>query len=246
MRDIHAELEQWDYDAPTTWEPSSGDILIGVVKGCSSRGSENAVETLTVQEEETGLLVAVLLDAPDLANLIRLQRPHAGERIGIKCVSSRAKDPSRFILMVDRDQIGEQPLPIPTGEDAPEAAELHDDDVEGATYEERSFIEQALHEDDPPNPEFASQEDDGALREIIRRQDEQIAQQARSITELESIITSAIPLLCNSAGPEASAKADEPPANNGMSKFALAITFVSSLSLALACYIAYLLLSAHV
>ena len=142
MRDIHAELEQWDYDAPTRWEPSPGDILIGVVKGCSSRGPENAVESVTVQEEETGLLVAVVLDSPDLVNLVKLQRPHAGERIGIKCTSSQADGGRYFVLMVDRSEPDAQPQCDQAPADEPGATEVYDEaeDVVGATDEERFFI----------------------------------------------------------------------------------------------------------
>jgi hypothetical protein len=248
LRDIHAELEQWDYDAPTAWEPLSGDILIGVVKGCASRGHQNAVESLTVQEEETGLLVAVLLDSPDLVNLVKLQRPHAGERIGIKCMSSQADGSRCFVLMVDRSEREAQPQCDQTPAEAPEAAEEYDEteNVAGATDEERSFIEQALLQDDfTSDPKLTSPpESDATLREIIRRQDEQIARQAENVRELERMLASAIPLIGNAPEPEAFVypAVEESITDSGVSTFELAIVFMSSLSLALAGYLAYVLL----
>lgn len=235
MRDIHAELEQWDYDAPTRWEPSPGDILTGVVKGCSSRGPGNALESVTVAEEETGLLVAVVLDSPHLADLVKLQRPHVGERIGIKCMSSQPDGGPHFVLMVDRTEPEAQPQCDQEPADEPEAAEVDDEaeDMEGATHEEREFIEQALLQDDftsDPKPTFPP-ESDATLREIIQRQDDQIERQAQNVRELERILASAIPLI-GTAG-------EESDTQSGVNRFALVTIFVSSFSLALAGYLAY-------
>ena len=277
MRDIQTELEQWDSDAPTYWEPNAGDILIGIVKGYSSQGSGES-ETLTIQEEETGLLVAVPLDSPDLVNLIKLQRPHTGERIGIKYLHPQTDNGASFVLMVDRaaqqpEANANQPAadspqlpdlrdvidPVDAVADSSELPDLRDvidplssEEMEGTTDEERSFIENALLEEpavpDPPAFQQPSMiYSDGMLREIIRRQDEHIAQQAENIRELEGILASAIPLLCSGSepAPPAPTETEQSLPNDGFGRFRIAITIVSSMSLALAGYLAYVLLWAR-
>jgi len=200
LRNIHAELENWDQNAPIEWKPSTGDILIGVVTGCPTRGPGLAVESVTIQQEQTDILVAVSLDSPHLANLFKLQRPHPGERIGIKCLEAHPdSNESRFVLMVDRAEVDGpadeyQPLPLDESED-PDSAVM--------TEQERLFIEEALIDrsddasDPPDNDPEPALESAYALRTIMRHQQEEIARQVESLRGLESMLAQAIPLIAS-------------------------------------------------
>lgn len=191
MRDILTELENWDSNAPVDWNPSSGDILIGVVTGYTSGTSKLESARLSVKEEETGISVTVRLDNPRLANLIKLQRPHLGERIGIKCADSQ-----NYILMVDRlvEQTDQQSSPVEQQfNDIPNEVE---DDSFGATQEERSFIEQSLTGSSTPDTTEAQTAqpigNESVLEQIIQMQKEQITRQSETISKLESLLATAI------------------------------------------------------
>ncbi len=240
MRDIYAELEQWNYDATTRWEPSTGDILIGVVKGCSPCGIGNTLESIIVQEEDTELLVAVMLESPDLNKLVKLQRPRINERIGIKCTSSQLEGGQHFVLMVDRSAPYQEIKCVQE-----EVCYDECEDVVGATDEERCFIEQALLQDDCNfDAKSASVLNiDSHLREIIDRQDVQIAQQTVNVRELERIIASAIPLLGKSPETKVpvSTPTEESKTEHRYSRIFLFLVFLSSLSIALAGYLSYVM-----
>lgn len=204
-----------------------------------------------MQEEETGLPIAVVLDSPDLAKIAKVQRPREGERIGIKCVSSPADGDPRFVLVLDRAKPEPQPKKAKPPKEEPEPIDVDDEAEEsvGATEEERLFIEQALMEDDhaiPAAAQTAPQNSDSALREIIDRQDEQMARQAEYIRELQGLLGMAIPLLRGSSEPEPlpCTAVEEPPTKTRVSPFAVAIFCISSLSLGLAGYLTYVLVLA--
>lgn len=241
MRDIQAELEQWDYDAPTKWEPAEGNILVGRVIECSSdiRGQDDDV--LIIQEEDTQLQVAVALDAPQLAKLVKLQRPHPGERVGIKRLSSSNTNEKQYILMVDRSAVNPTRKDKPTEDDAYNLA----DNSTGATAEERSFIEQALMDSgftvDTQTP--ISMDSENTLREIIKRQDEHIARQMESVRELAHTLASTIPQIRPTAETETPRITSEiePQTKGKIDKLALAMTFASSFLLVLTAFLFYIL-----
>jgi hypothetical protein len=200
LRSLRAELENWNYDAPTEWNPGPDDILVGEVKEYSSHDwNQGVVETLTVQEEETGSLVLVRLDSEQLANLIKLQRPRVGDRIGLKNVGMQSgSGDNHYVLMVDR-----QPA---AGSDSPEAqtsrsqqnVEVTEEDEDtAATLEERLFIEQELDKTPTPTIQDASSlpGTESALREIINRQDQEIRRQAEMLDKLESMLATSIQYL---------------------------------------------------
>jgi hypothetical protein len=198
------------------------------------------LESIIVQEEDTGLLVAVMLDSPDLAKLVKLQRPRIEERIGIKCTSSHLDSGQHFVLMVDRSA-PDQEIKCVQEDGCYDECE----DVTGATDEERFFIEQALQQDDcnPDAKPTTILNIDSPLREIIDRQDEQIAQQTENVRELERIIASAIPLIGKVSETKAPicATAEESKTERWHSRIIFLLVFVSSLSMALAGYLAYVM-----
>lgn len=167
-------------------------------------------------------MVSLPLDNPHLANLIKLQRPHVGERIGIKYADSQ-----HYVLMLDR--LAERA----DLQGSPYEQQLHNtqievqDDSYGATEEERNFIEQALTENlasDTIETHIAESAGiESALRQIIQIQQEQITRQTDTISKLEELLASAIEKLGNKTQPIPPAAA-RPTANYP----ALLIWFFSS------------------
>lgn len=136
MRDLRAELRDWKDTDPIRWQPDEGGILVGFLRDplpadCDSlEGAQ-----VTIEEERTGIAIAVDLNSPVLAGLFDLHHPRVRDRIGIKYTGTDASGVARFIMVIDRD-------PAP---DAPA-----DEDTEGATAEERDYIEQMMADTSPP------------------------------------------------------------------------------------------------
>lgn len=214
MRSLRAELENWNYDAPTQWNPGNGDILVGTVKSYSScEASEGVFETLTVQEEDTGALALVRLDDPELANLVKLQRPRVGDRIGFKYAGKHSdKSDNHYVLMVDRQEDSSEPTLSDTlaKEIQPPEETAGYDETTGATAEERLFIEQGLDTsvpafdfDDTHSDVAGISGTESSFNEIIKRQDDEIHRQAEIIEKLEGMLSAAIPLIGGKTAVEA-------------------------------------------
>jgi hypothetical protein len=202
MRDLHAELEKWNEDALTEWDPGAGDILVGVVES-QSQGDACGIDSITVKEEETGTPILVKIDSPQLACLLTLQRPNVGERIGLKYNGKKNETgEKRYVLMVDREHI---PDVTEASECTASVSDECVDDFVGATAEERLFIEQSLEDQSAAFETCMVDEvpvsSDLTLREIIRRQDEEILRQSGNIERLETMLASAIPLISNKVVP---------------------------------------------
>ncbi len=146
MRDLRAELRDWHDDDPIRWQPDEGDILVGFLREpLPAEGDDLEGKQIIIEEERTGIGVTVELDSPMLAGLFDLHRPRARDRIGIKRIGCGADQSRRYIMVVDRDP-------------APDSAA--EDDMTGATSEERDYIEQMMEQDaDEPDIQEVSPTD---------------------------------------------------------------------------------------
>lgn len=137
MRDLRAELKDWTDGTPIEWQPSDGDILVGFLRERLTDAS--GAECIVVEEERTGIPVALSLDSPMLRSLLEIHNPRGSERIGIKCIGLDADGTRRFVMVLDRWATNE-------GE-----AETDEDETGGASAEERDYIEQMMQGGGLPN-----------------------------------------------------------------------------------------------
>lgn len=195
MRDLRAELQSWQEDAPVEWTPKEGDIIVGFVRSVPSSdpraGSDAA---FFVCEERTMTPVRVNLDSAQLVVLIELHNPAENERVGIKYVGRDQDGQKRYQMIVDRGAAERQPASEPTPGRS-ETDSCGDDDSAAATPEEKDYIERMLSaglQTSEAGQEQAGAEQ-GHLQGLIRRQEEELARQTRALERLEAMICSPPP-----------------------------------------------------
>src|SRR5215471_17069616 len=103
-RDLHTELATLPDEWPPAWKPVAGEILVGVVQRYAQGPTPYGwVHTVLVTEERTGDVWSLWLSSTVLLQQFQQQRPHPGERIGLKY---QGKDPEKgyhkYRLVVDR------------------------------------------------------------------------------------------------------------------------------------------------
>lgn len=181
MRDLRAELRNWDDSAPIEWKPVKGDILVGFVREPAGFDASGAVTSpVVVEEERTGIPFLLQLDSPQLAVLFELHNPRPTDRIGIKCTGEEPEGSTRFIMMIDRDSRS-----VSAGTPASQ-----DDAYSGATPEERSFIEQMLSDETSSDDSYECPADEGPhIMGVLSREQKCLDRQTKSLERLEAIIS---------------------------------------------------------
>lgn len=211
MRDLRAELQSWQEDAPVEWTPKEGDIIVGFVRSTPST-DPNACSgaAFFVCEERAMTPVRVNLDSAQLAVLIELHNPTENERVGIKYVGRDQDGQKRYQMIVDRaaadrDEAPEAPLSRPSDTGA-----RRDDDSAAATPEEKDYIERMLSAGLPASEAEPAQDsaEQDHLQGLIRRQEEELARQTRALERLEAMICSPPP----DSRPADDSESDDAPA----------------------------------
>jgi len=135
MRDLRAELDDWDGAYPDAWRPRAGETLVGVVKNYTTAENQyGEVAVCTVSEEETGKAVAVWLSSAVLLSLFKRHKPKVGERIGLKYGGTRPE--KGYKLVVDRPEEAEPDFDSLIGNsDAPEEPDPFSDTRSASAFE---------------------------------------------------------------------------------------------------------------
>jgi len=137
MRDLRAELDDWDGAYPDAWRPQAGETLVGVVKNyTTASGQYGEVAVCTIAEEETGECVAVWLSSAVLLSLFKRHKPKVGERIGLKYGGTHPeKGYKLYALVVDRPEEAEPDFDSLLGDsDAPAEPDPFSDTSDASAF----------------------------------------------------------------------------------------------------------------
>lgn len=103
MRNLEAELNEWDGEWPAGWRPRDGETLIGTIRRYSTGQSAYGPVRTAIVERGDGSRVSVWLSSTVLLALFQQEKPKVGERVGIKCLGKHPeKGYRRWSLIVDR------------------------------------------------------------------------------------------------------------------------------------------------
>lgn len=199
MRDLRAELKSRPDDDPVEWTPKEGDIIVGFVRSTpSAHADTGSASAFLVCEERAMTPVRVNLDSPQLTALLELHNPHENERVGIKYVGVDGSGVKRYQMIVDRAAYsGTEPAQVAPPEvspsEPPAAGVDHEDDSAAATPEEKDYIKRMLSAGAKVDHDPAESVGQDHLRGLIRRQEEELDRQTRTLQRLEAMICSAVP-----------------------------------------------------
>lgn len=183
MRNLRAELREWNDDAPIPWIPSDGDILVGYIRKPASFDSDgHGVNDVIIEEERTGIQMSVDLAFDQLAALFELHNPRLHERIGIKCLGRNEQGQIRFVLIIDRNNPAGLNMEISSS-----AVEIDDMECQ-TTAEERDFITEMLSEDNPEVSDSFEECSERRIIGLIERNQNELENDRKALKHLETLV----------------------------------------------------------
>ena len=100
--DLRQRLEDWPDEAPRSWRPNIGSVLVGrVVRYDRAESSYGPCWICLIEELESGDVVTIWLSATVLLSEFQRKKPKPGEMIGIRRLSDAEKGYKRFALIVE-------------------------------------------------------------------------------------------------------------------------------------------------
>jgi hypothetical protein len=99
--DLRQRLEEWPDEAPRSWRPNIGSVLVGrVIRYDRAESSYGPCWVCVVEEPESGDFITIWLSATVLMAEFKRKKPTPGEMIGVKRPSVVEKHYERFRLIV--------------------------------------------------------------------------------------------------------------------------------------------------
>jgi hypothetical protein len=123
MRDLAAELKDFDGEWPPCWRPKEGETLVGRILRYSQGQTMYGPCHTVILHKDDGSRVSVWLSSTVLLSQFREQKPKVGERVGIRYLGKHPdKGYKRFALLVDRGEAQETDFSPLGGESDPEGS----------------------------------------------------------------------------------------------------------------------------